>query len=173
MLVTPRISHSPPLGSAAKLPSNTAILSTLFSGGPATTFVLVTLQIPVSPPTKVATRFIQEFLVLAAIAISKSSLAKCSAVPAHQPLGSNRNRFPKFLFVSCEVWSGLVRPPGFEVPSRCLDGFPGRWVGSPLDATRGYVLDQARLRPLTMRQSRCLFLPYDWQGILNKRRCVI
>src|SRR3989454_12271213 len=51
----------------------------------------------------------------------------------------------------------MVRPPGFEVPSRCLDGFPGRWVGSPLDATRGYVLDQARLRPLTMRQSRCLF----------------
>lgn len=45
----------------------------------------------------------------------------------------------------------MVRPPGFEVPNRCLDGFPGRWVGSPLDAAQGYVLDQARLRPLTMR----------------------
>src|SRR6266487_1311603 len=58
-------------------------------------------------------------------------------------------RFPQILFVPDEVWLGLVRPPGFEVPSRCLDGFPGRWVGSPLDAARSYVLDQARLRPLT------------------------
>src|SRR2546425_3568110 len=65
----------------------------------------------------------------------------------------------------------VVRPPGFEVPSRCLDGFPGRWVGSPLDAVRSYVLDQARLRPLTHAFSPWSFLPYDWQRTLTRRGC--
>ena len=58
-----------------------------------------------------------------------------------------------------KVRPGLVRPPGFEVPSRCLDGFPGRWVGSPLDAF-SYVLDQARLRPLNKLSNPISFLPY-------------
>ncbi len=40
----------------------------------------------------------------------------------------------------------VVRPPGFELPNRILSGFPGRWLGRPMDAP-GYVLDQARLRP--------------------------
>ena len=57
----------------------------------------------------------------------------------------------------------VVRPPGFEFPDhRLRDGLPGRWVGSPLDASR-YVLDQARLRPHRRgeRQAGFFYLTLD------------
>ncbi len=53
-----------------------------------------------------------------------------------------------------EAHRSRVRPPGFELPNRFLSGFPGRWLGRPMDAP-GYVLDQARLRP---HEASCLAL---------------
>ena len=58
-------------------------------------------------------------------------------------------RLPKILFVSDEVWPGLVRPPGFEFPDHRLMvsrvvGLEAQWTLQAMSYTR---LDYGRTDP--------------------------